>query len=163
MSSPDYENFDRDAIWNNASKPGVNFISLGCVIVFGSIWPVLFGIFTFQTDVECPNKELLTFTTISFWLLLVILILSVIIVMIQSIRFDGRELAVINCFMTTIVLVISLFIFIRGFIVILSATHEVDCEALYYLVLLYVILCFIAFPLGICAIICLFCLLKNPI
>ena len=163
MSSAGYDNFDGDAIVTNASKPkpGVNFISLGCVILFASIWPALFGIFTFQTDVACPDNELLTFTTISFWLLLVISILSVINAIIQIVTFGNLEpslyFSAISCFISTTVLGISLFIFIRGWIVIQNATPEVDCKAVYYLVLVYVILYIVVISIGVCGILCLFC------
>ena len=148
MSSAGYDNFDEGEVWNNAPKPKVSFIGQSCIILFASIWPALFGIFTFKTDVACPNNELLTFTTISFWLFLVISILSVINAIMQIVTFDNLQPSLyfraISYFILAIVLGISLFIFFRGMIVLQNATPEVDCKAVYYLVLVYVLLWIVA-------------------
>ena len=161
MSSRGYDNLDNDAVWNNYAKPAISIVTLGCVIILASIWPILFGVFTFQTDVACADTELLTFATISFWLLLVISILSIINAIIQITTFDiipqTLILPAISCFMSTTGFGISLFVFIRGLIVIQNASPQFECEALYYLILVYIILYSIAILFLFISILCLCC------
>ena len=139
-----FQNIDTDASWGYYREPYKNKLVMGSAILSSVLWSILFGIFRFQNDINCSDTDLATFSTIAFWLFITCAIVeSVIIISIlvnYNASIDSKFWGIFNCILLLADIGISLFIYIRGIILVFYAEPVDGCESLYYLLLVYVII-----------------------
>ena len=139
-----FQNFDTDASWSEYKEPYKNRLVMGGAILSSVIWSILFGIFRFDKSAACTDTDLTTYAEIAFWLFITCAIVELVIItsilVNHSSNPDSTFWRIFNCILLLVDIGLSLFIYIRGMVVVLDSSPENGCESLFYLLFVYIII-----------------------
>ena len=114
----------------------------GCVTIINVIWLVLFGIFTFSIDAQCPD-DIKTYGEVIFWTFFIMVLFDIALYIALNMYDESKtSLSFLTVGLIIWISLIILITFLTFFEMIATADwsfgyHDVaGCESLYYLIML---------------------------